>query len=503
MTFLSTNFFDFFVNDFKFSIVEHYLLFVILCLFTFSILYSTSSKYTYPLLITPLLYLIIFSLCGAIILLYSSNVSSAVFFYNLFIIDDFTFFMKILVLFSAIVCFFISSNYLYEEKINSFEYFILLFIVIFSLLLIISSYDLLSMYLTIELQSLSLYILAAYKRNSAFSTESGLKYFILGAFSSGLLLFGCSLVYGFSGVTSFEDLAKLFINYGFVTSVSNNAIVVGLIFIAVALLFKLTAAPFHMWAPDVYEGAPTAVTAFFAIVPKIAIFSLLIRLFFYIFYDFIGFWQQIFILSSILSMVIGSLGALYQTKVKRLFAYSSIGHIGYLLIGLASGTLESFEGILLYLFIYIIMTVILFTVILNIREQKTNSKIKYITHFASFIKVNPLIAVTVMLTFFSMAGIPPLAGFCGKFYLFFSAISAEMYFLAVLGVLTSVISAFYYIRIIKILYFVTPSGWFSYKQMNYISSLILAYSTLFLMFFFCNPVPFLKNLHNIVLTLCL
>lgn len=499
----ATNFFDFFLNDFKFGLVEQYLLITILSLFTFSIIYSTSAKFNYPLLVKPVTYLILYSLFISILLLYLSDITIAVFFYNLFVIDDFTLLMKVLVLFFAILCFFISTNYIHEEKINTFEYVILIFIVVFSLLLIISSYDFIAMYLAIELQSLSLYILAAYKRNSEFSTESGLKYFILGAFSSGLLLFGISLLYGFSGSTSFEDLAKLFVNYGYAPNPSNNAILVGLIFIAAALLFKLTAAPFHMWAPDVYEGAPTAVTAFFAIVPKVAIFSILIRLFFYTFYDFIGFWQQIFIFTAICSMLVGSFAALYQTKIKRLLAYSSIGHIGYLLIGLASGTLESFEGLLLYLFIYIVMTIVLFTIILNVRVHKTNEKIKYITHFASFIKVNPLIAITIMLTFFSMAGIPPLAGFCGKFYLFFSAISAQMYFLAVIGVLTSVVSTFYYIRIIKILYFIVPVNWNTYKQLNYWSSLILGYLTLFIVGFFLYPVPLLKNMHNIVLSLCL
>lgn len=498
----STNFFDFFANDFTLALVEQYLLFTVLGLLTFGIIYSTLSEYNYPILVQPIMYLILYCLIISTFILISAKINTGVYFYDLFVVDELTFLMKMLILISSIVCFFISISYVVNEKINTFEYFLLLLIVILSLFLIISSNDLLSMYLAIEMQSLSLYILAAYKRNSEFSTESGLKYFILGAFSSGLLLFGSSLIYGFSGATNFEDLSKIFFGYGMLSAESSTAIAVGLLFIGVALLFKLTAAPFHMWAPDVYEGAPTSVTAFFAIVPKIAIFSLILRIFYFTFYDFIGVWQQIFIFCSVSSMLIGSFAALYQTKIKRLLAYSSIGHIGYLLMGLASGTLESFEGLLLYLLIYIVMTAILFNIILNIRDQKTNSKIKYITHLGAFIKFNPLIAMSIMLTFFSMAGIPPLAGFCGKLYLFFSAISAEMYFLAIIGVLTSVVSAFYYIRIIKILYFIAPSSWSTYNQLSYNSAILLAYSTLFLMFFFYNPEPFLKNIHNIALLLC-
>lgn len=498
----STNFFDFFANDFTLALVEQYLLFTILGLLTFGIIYSTLSTYNYPILVQPIMYLILYSLGISLLILISAKINTGLYFYDLFIVDDLTFLMKMLVLITSIICFFISIAYIVNEKINTFEYFLLLLIVILSLFLIISSNDLLSMYLAIEMQSLSLYILAAYKRNSEFSTESGLKYFILGAFSSGLLLFGSSLVYGFSGATNFEDLSKIFFGYGALSAESSTAIAVGLLFISVALLFKLTAAPFHMWAPDVYEGAPTSVTAFFAIVPKIAIFSLILRIFYFTFYDFIGIWQQIFIFCSVSSMLIGSFAALYQTKIKRLLAYSSIGHIGYLLMGLASGTLESFEGLLLYLIIYIVMTAILFNIILNIRDQKTNAKVKYITHLGAFIKFNPLIAMSIMITFFSMAGIPPLAGFCGKFYLFFSAISAEMYFLAIVGVLTSVVSAFYYIRIIKILYFIAPNSWSTYNQLTYNSAIILAYSTLFLIFFFYNPVPLLKNIHNIALLLC-
>jgi NADH-quinone oxidoreductase subunit N len=422
---------------------------------------------------------------------------------NLLIIDPFTNFMKAVVLLSSIFCILMSMNYLEFKKVNTFEYFILLLLATLGMLCLISSYDLMSLYMSIELMSLSFYILAAYKRNSEFSGEAGLKYFILGAFSSGLLLFGSSMIYGFTGLTNFEDLAKVLTGInGIASSTSYSGILIGIIFVAVALLFKIAAAPFHMWSPDVYEGAPTPVTAFFSTVPKIAIFALFLRIFFYTFYDFIFFWQQIFIFCAILSMVIGSLGALYQKRLKRFMAYSGITNVGYMLIGLASGTIDSMLGLLIYLIIYIVMTIGFFSFILGTRNQNSNLN-TYISDLTNLGKVNPALAFSVTLIMFSMVGLPPLAGFFGKLYLFLAAIQSELYSVAIIGVMSSVVAAFYYIRIIKVMFFGTSNVYISYMKMDRLNSIILSTCVFFLIFFFAYPHPFLMSSHKISLLLCL
>jgi NADH-quinone oxidoreductase subunit N len=315
---------------------------------------------------------------------------------------------------------------------------------------LVSVYDLLALYLSVELVSLSFYILAAYKRNSEFSAEAGLKYFILGAFSSGLLLFGTSMIYGFTGLTNFEEIGKLLTGINSLNDpLSYSGISIGILFVSIALLFKIAAAPFHMWSPDVYEGAPTPVTAFFSTVPKIALFALMVRIFFYSFYDFISFWQFIFIFCSLTSMVIGSIGALYQQKIKRLMAYSGIANVGLLLMGLALGSIESILGLTIFMVIYIITTISFFSFILGNQTIKNTKLNTYLSDLTNLGKVNPVLAFSLTLIMFSMVGLPPLAGFFGKMYLFLAAIQAEFYSLAIIGILSSVVAAFYYIRIIN------------------------------------------------------
>jgi proton-translocating NADH-quinone oxidoreductase chain N len=411
--------------------------------------------------------------------------------------------VKVFLLAAAICCISASFNYLKVERLNAFEYFILLLIAIVGMMLIVSSYDLISMYLAIEMQSLSLYVLAAFKKNSAFSTEAGLKYFILGAFSSGLILFGSSMVYGFTGSTNFEDIARLCTGTYSSMDAVGSGILVGLAFIASGLLFKLAAAPFHMWSPDVYEGAPTIVSMFFAIMPKIVILGLILRLFLFSFYDFMASWQQIFILCSFASMLVGAFGALQQKKVKRLLAYSSIGHIGYMLIGVATGTLEGIQGLLVYIAIYMVMSLNIWTVILSLEFQGKPGRVTYLTDFVSMSKINPLMSITVALGLFSMAGVPPLAGFCAKMYVFFSAMEGSMYTLAIVGVLTSCVGAYYYIRLIKIMFFEKSVTWNLYAPLDREKSLLLAFTTLFIMFFFAYPNPLLIVTHKMALVLCL
>lgn len=376
------------------------------------------------------------------------------------------------------------------------------------MLFLVSSSDFISMYLAVELQSLCFYVIAAIKRNSEFSTEAGLKYFLLGAFSSGLLLFGCSLIYGFTGVTNFSELAKIFTGgtEGILLSTSSlPACELGMVFLLVGFLFKIAAAPFHMWSPDVYEGAPTSVTAFFMITPKAAILAVFLRIFLESFYDFFLSWQSLVILASMSSLVIGSLAALSQTKIKRLLAFSSIGHVGYLLAGFACGTIEGIQALLIYLVVYIVMNINMFAFLLCSVRRDTSystSRIKYITDLSYLAKTNPILALTFTITMFSMAGIPPLAGFYSKAYLFFATMSSGLYSLAIFGVLTSVLSCFYYIRLVKIIYFEVPKTWCSYTQVPSQNALTLGLSLFFILFLMMYPSPLHLITHKVSLVLC-
>jgi NADH-quinone oxidoreductase subunit N len=425
-------------------------------------------------------------------------------FNNLLIVDSFTIFVKAIILLSSMLCILISLNYIQYNKINTFEYTLLILISVLGMLLLVSSYDLLSLYLGVELMSLSFYILAAYKRNSEFSGEAGLKYFILGAFSSGLLLFGSSMLYGFTGMTNFEDIAKLLVGLGAMTdTVSYNGIIIGILFISVALLFKVAAAPFHMWSPDVYEGSPTPITAFFSTVPKVALLGLFIRLYYYTFFDFITLWQELFITCAIVSMIWGSVAALAQRRIKRLMAYSGIVNIGYMLVGVASGTITSIVGLLVYLVIYVIMTIGFFSFMLGMQNYRTGALNVYLTDLTNIGKTNTVVALAVSLILFSMIGLPPLAGFFGKMYLFLAVINSELYAAAILGVLSSVVAAFYYIRIIKLMYFESGKTFTLYKPMDQANSYVLGVSLFLLIIFFISSDALLFSCHRIGLLLSL
>jgi proton-translocating NADH-quinone oxidoreductase chain N len=359
------------------------------------------------------------------------------------------------------------------------------------------------------LQSLCFYVIAAVKRNSEFSTEAGLKYFLLGAFSSGLLLFGCSLIYGFTGVTNFSELAKIFTGgtQEILASTSSlPACELGMVFLLVGFLFKITAVPFHMWSPDVYEGAPTSVTAFFLITPKAALFAVFLRIFLESFYDFMLPWQKILLVSSLASMILGSVAALSQTRIKRLIAFSSIGHAGYLLAGFACGTIEGVQALLIYLIVYIFMNINMFAFLLcSIRREHLQvvPRIKYITDLAFLAKTNPLLALTFSVTMFSMAGIPPLAGFYSKAFLFFAAMSSTLYVVAIVGVLCSVLSCFYYIRLVKVMYFEAPKNWCSFLRVPKENALALALSFFFIVLLMAYPGPLHLMTHKMTLALCL
>ena len=495
------NFYTLFENNFVAAFPELFISFAICVLLVYGVIYSTSSDYGLPLIAENMGWLAIQTFALALLLIGNQSFGTMSLFNNTMIHDLGVSGIQILLLLGSIFCLLISFDYLKEEKLHAFEYIMLMMLSVLGMMLITASYDLISMYLAIELQSLCLYVLAAFKKNSAFSTEAGLKYFILGALSSGLLLFGSSLIYGFSGTTNFEDLARLCTGTHDSMHLISTGVLVGLSFIGAGLFFKIAAVPFHMWSPDVYEGAPTSVSAFFAIVPKVAILGVLIRIFMVSFYDFIPIWQQMIILCSFGSMVVGAFGALQQKKIKRLLAYSSIGHVGYLLVGLSTGTLEGVHGMLIYIAIYMVMSLNMWTCLLSLSFQGQYGRVQYLTDFISLSKINPLLAITITLGMFSMAGVPPLAGFCAKMYIFFAAMEASMYALAIAGVLTSVVGSYYYIRLIKVMFFEKSSTWRLYKPIDREKSLVLAITTIFIMFFFAYPTPLLVSLQHMAITL--
>ena len=360
------------------------------------------------------------------------------------VIDYMSSLMKIITLIATFLVLVISSSYLKTTKIFKIEYPILILSSVLGMLIMISSNDLIVFYMGLELQSLALYVLATFNRDKLKSSEAGLKYFVLSALSSGLLLYGCSLVYGFSGSTNFDIISN---------QLNSNEYVLtfGIVFILVGLAFKISAVPFHMWAPDVYEGSPTSVTLFFTIVPKIAALTVFIRFLYVPFLNLIDQWQMIIIFLSLASMIFGAIAAIGQTNIKRLIAYSSIGHVGYTLAGLATGTNEGIQSSIIYITIYIVMNLALFSGLLMLRRN--NQYHEDIEDLSGLSKNHPLLSISLLIVLFSLAGIPPLAGFFAKFYIFKAVLEESMYFLAIVGLLSTVISAFYYLRIIKIIYF--------------------------------------------------
>lgn len=375
-------------------------------------------------------------------------------FNNMFVTDSFAVFMKLLVLAGSAMSIIMSARYAEENRIARFEYPVLVLLSTLGMLLMISANNLMSLYMALELQSLPLYVLASMQRDNLRSTEAGVKYFILGALSSGMLLYGASLLYGFAGTVDFNGMAAAFAaaaGEGYPAG-----LIVGMILLLSGLAFKIAAAPFHMWAPDVYEGAPTSVTAFFAIVPKVAAIALLIRVFMGPFGEMVAEWRQVVIALSIASMVLGSVAAIAQSNIKRMLAYSSIGHMGYALMGLAAASTAGIKAIMIYVAIYVAASIGVFAVVLCMRQKgRMTEKISDLSGLSSR---QPLLALVMAILMFSMAGIPPLAGFFGKLFVFQAAIEAQLYTLAIIGVLTSVISAFYYLRIIKVMYFDPQPG---------------------------------------------
>jgi NADH-quinone oxidoreductase subunit N len=393
-----------------------------------------------------------------------------------FVADDFAAFMKVLVLLGSGLALLLSLSYLPREEMSRFEFPVLVTFATLGMMIMVSANDLLSLYVGLELQSLALYVLAAFRRDSLKASESGLKYFVLGALSSGVLLYGASLVYGFAGTTDFAGLAAVFDG-----GEAPIGAVVGLVFVLAGLAFKISAVPFHMWTPDVYEGAPTPVTAFFALAPKMAAFALLIRLLAGPFIDLIDQWQQVVVIIAVASMVLGAFAAIAQTNIKRLMAYSSIANMGYALVALAAGTPEGVSAVLTYLAIYLAMTAGTFGIILHMRIN--DRAVENISDLAGLAKTRPALALAMAIFMFSMAGIPPLAGFFGKLVVFQAAVAAGLYVLAVIGVLASVVGAFYYLRIIKVMYFDEPVDSFDRNTAGELTFVVAASAAITLFFF--------------------
>ena len=426
------------------------------------------------------------SLLIALVLIIFGKTGSTFAFNKLFINDAFAQFVKVLVVVGGLLILVIGDRAMKTQKIARFEYPILLLFAIVGMMLMVSANDLLSLYVGLELQSLSLYVVAALNRDSVKSSEAGLKYFVLGALSSGMLLYGCSLIYGFAGTTAFAVLPEVLSKLG----AAPLGLLTGLIFLMVGLAFKVAAVPFHMWTPDVYEGAPTPVTAFFAAAPKVAALALFIRVTMGPFQSMADQWQQIIVVISILSMVLAAFAAISQTNIKRLMAYSSIGHAGYALIGLAVGSKEGVTAVLVYLAIYVVMVAGTFSCILCMNRK--GEPVEEISDLAGLGKTHPAIAIALLLLMFSMAGIPPLAGFFGKFYIFLAAIEAKLYTLAIIGVVSSVVAAFYYLRIVKVMYFDDVEDALDSKIGRRIGS-VMTLSAVLVLLFFLRPSPLLES----------
>jgi len=404
-------------------------------------------------------------------------ISRTTLFNDSIVIDYMASLMKIITLLGAFLALIISSSYLKTFKIFKIEYPILILSSVLGMMVMISSNDLMVFYMGLELQSLALYVLATFNRDQLKSSEAGLKYFVLSALSSGLLLYGCSLIYGFSGSTNFNIISN---------QLNSNEYVLtfGIVFILVGLAFKISAVPFHMWAPDVYQGSPTTVTLFFTMVPKIAALTVFIRFLYVPFLNLIDQWQMIIVFLSIASMLFGAIAAIGQTNIKRLIAYSSIGHIGYTLAGLATGSNEGIQSSIVYISIYIIMNLALFSCLLMLKRN--NEYYEEIEDLSGLSKNHPLLSLSLLIILFSLAGIPPLAGFFAKFYIFKAVIEQSMYFLAIVGLLSTVIAAFYYLRVIKIIYFDKEKEKYD-QDHNIWLKFSLTFSTILILLYFVFP----------------
>ena len=458
------------MNNISFILPELFISLSLMFLLIAGVFKKNSSNLVYNLSVFSLIILL-----ALVINLFS--IKETFLFSKSYIVDDLSTFMKMLTIGSAIFVMLTSTKYLKLTKIFKIEYPILILSSILGMLVMISSNDLIVFYMGLELQSLALYVLASFNRDNILSSESGLKYFILSALSSGLLLYGCSLIYGFSGSTNFILISENL-------STDNYALTFGIVFILVGLAFKISAVPFHMWAPDVYQGSPTSVTIFFAILPKIAALTVFIRFLYVPFINLIDQWQMIIVFISIASMLFGAIAAIGQKKLKRLIAYSSIGHMGYALAGLSVGTNGGIQSSIIYISIYLVMNLAFFCGLFMLR--KNEQYYENIEDLSGLSKNHPILSVSFLIILFSLAGIPPLAGFFAKFYIFMAVIEKSMYFLAIVGLLSTVVAAYYYLKIIKIIYFDSEKE--NYDTDHHVGLKVsLTLSVIFILFYFIYP----------------
>ena len=468
------------MNNLDFILPEIFISLAIMFLLILGVFKKNSSNIIHYLSIVCLL-------ITGILIMNNPSGAQVTLFNGSFIIDNLSSFMKILTILGGASILLMSKKFLKISKIFLIEYPILILSSILGMLVMISSNDLMVFYIGLELQSLALYVLASFNRDQLKSSESGLKYFVLSALSSGLLLYGCSLIYGFSGSTNFDIISN--------TVNSNHyGLTFGIVFILVGLSFKISAVPFHMWAPDVYEGSPTPVTLFFSVVPKIAALTVFIRFLYVPFINMMDQWQPIIIFLSIASMIFGAIAAIGQKNLKRLIAYSSIGHIGYALAGLSVGTNEGLQSSIVYISIYIVMNLGFFSCLLMMK--KNDLYFETIEDLSGLSKNHPILSLCFLIVLFSLAGIPPLAGFFAKFYIFKSVIEQSMYFLAIVGLLSTVIAAFYYLRIIKVIYFDEQREKYDTDHSNWLK-VSLTLSTLLILLYFIFPSRLLEIVSSI------
>nr|UNJ18869.1 NADH dehydrogenase subunit 2 [Cyanidioschyzonaceae sp. 1 FvB-2021] len=478
--------------DIYFFMSEIFLIVIFFILLIYTVFISVSKNYGYPILTKNLGYLVILVFFFSMILVIKSSDFSNIYFTNFFFSDQSLKWIKITLLFVSICYVFLVIHNISQEKLNIFEFFLLFLLAISSIFLIISASDLISIYVSLEILNLIFYVLATIKRTSEFSTEAGLKYFILGVFSTGLLLFGISLIYGYTGITNFVDLNIFFQN---LDREENSLwltpeLLLGLTLISTAFFFKLGAAPFHMWNPDVYEGTLTSIISIFIVFTKFVIFYLFVNLFNFGFYNLFDVWQKLVIFCVVFSLFLGTFTAFAQIKFKRFLAYSSINHIGFIIMAICSLNCNGFYSLFFYIIIYILISLGILSSLLSMRNfsnYKINFQIRYISEFIILSKTHPILAFSVLIILFSMAGIPPLAGFFTKLVVFLTCIENKLYSLVIFAVFISCLAAFYYIRIIKIMYFDNSEVWPVYVNIDKPKATVLSLSVLSIIFFCLDP----------------
>lgn len=494
-----------FYNDLNFF---HFELYFVLSLITFLIFFVILSgkknyHYRYYLDVGQIFVNLLPFTVILLILILNNNTGDSYYLFAGFYYNDIAIvFFKNIILFGFLVFIFAIKQYISHFKYYDFEFILILFLSLFSSVLILNSNDLISLFFIIELQSLTFYILVASKQNSSFSTESGLKYFILGCFSSGIILFGISLIYGFTGLLSYTDLT-LFLSEVQIMSftvgssyISFSGFLIGFLLLTVGFLFKIGSVPFHMWMPDVYEGAPLLITAYLSIIPKVSLIFIFFKLYYSVFFEVFLFSQSLFTLTALFSIMLGSIAAIYQIKLKRMLTYSMITNTGYLLFGLSLGDISGIYVTLFYFISYIFIMIGLFFCFLSLRDRSSGLLFKRINMFANLLEVNPFLSFSIFILLFSIAGVPPLLGFYSKFFLFLFSLKYKMYWLTILFVIFSVISVFYYIRLVKLMYFNRNTGWVFLSDIPFLNSLVISFITIINCLFFFNPNLLFKIIYN-------